>query len=268
MSSRTPVIQAVELARTYRTGRGRVHAVREVSLEVFPGETLGLVGESGSGKSTLGRLLVRLEDSDRGQVLWSGRPAAALRGRDLRAARRGYQMVFQDPVASLDPRFTVLATLTEALRAARPGVPHGILRGLATALLRRVGLDPSRFEHRRPFQLSGGQAQRVAMARALAVRPRFIAMDEPFSALDPVTAAELLNLLLELQSAHALAYLFITHDLGSLGHLADRIAVMRRGRIVEESPARKLFDAPEHPYTRELLARVPGRKAALARMEG
>jgi peptide/nickel transport system ATP-binding protein len=239
-----------------------VKAVDRVSLKVYPGETVGLVGESGSGKSTLGRLLVRLEEPDGGQVLWAGLPAAELRGRRLRAARRGYQMVFQDPVASLNPRFTVVETLAEALRVARPGIEKATIPRDAMKLLARVGLEPAVFRGRRPAQLSGGQAQRVAIARALAARPRFIALDEPFSALDPVTAAELLNLLLELQSAHGLGYLFITHDLGSLGHLADRVAVMRSGEIVEFAPAGRVFDSPDHAYTRELLAKVPGRRLA------
>lgn len=262
MTHRAPLLEAVDLARSYDRGHRRVNAVRGVSLRVFPGETLGLVGESGSGKSTLGRLLVRLEAPDRGQVYWAGQPAMALRGRGLRTARRSYQMVFQDAVASLNPRFTVLQTLSEALQVAQPGVGRAKLLGNANRLLERVGLDPNVVRTRRPMQLSGGQAQRIAIARALAARPRFLALDEPFSALDPVTTAELTNLLLELQSTHELGYLFITHDLGILGHLADRIAVMCRGEVVEQSTARRIFEAPDHQYTRALLARVPGQRVA------
>jgi peptide/nickel transport system ATP-binding protein len=265
MIRRTPLLEAVDLARSYHRGRQRVNAVQGVSLTVFPGETLGLVGESGSGKSTLGRLLVRLEAPDRGQVFWAGRPALELRGHGLRTARRHYQMVFQDAVASLNPRFTVGETLSEALQAAHPGAGRATLLRDATRLLKRVGLDPAVFRNRRPMQLSGGQAQRIAIARALAAEPRFLALDEPFSALDPVTTAELTNLLLELQSTHDLGYLFITHDLGILGHLADRIAVMCRGEIVEQAAARPILEAPDHPYTRALLARVPGQRAASAR---
>lgn len=241
--------------------RPAVRAVTDVSLEVRAGETLGLVGESGAGKSTVGRMLAGLATPDEGIVRWDGVDVRTLRGPAALAARRSVQVVFQDPVASLNPRFTVRDTLGEAVSLRRAGdrvrTSAADVAGEVEGLLDRVGLSVALCD-RRPAALSGGQAQRVVFARALALRPRAIILDEPFSALDAVATARLSDLLLDLQEADGLAYLMITHDLGLIGHLADRIAVMREGRLVEAAVAPSLIAQPQDPYTRELLASVPG----------
>jgi len=251
-----PVVEAVDLTKVFRSGPVWKAAVQQVNLHIDAGETLGLVGESGSGKSTLGRLLTRLLKPEKGEVRWEGERIRHLRGRGLRFARRRIQMVFQDASASLNPRMIAGAAVAEGIRIHRR-VTAGEAHLLAERLLERVGLDRSFFS-RFPAELSGGQAQRVAIARALSVEPKFMVLDEPFSALDPVTSAEVLNLLLSLQAETGIAFLFITHDLGLLGHLADRIAVMLRGRVVETASADVLFRSPEHEYTRLLLDSVPG----------
>ena len=255
MSKTVPVVEASALVKGFGSAPRGTTAVSGVSLQIQPGETLGLVGESGSGKSTLGRLLVRLLDPDAGQVQWEGVPASRLRAGALRAARRRMQMVFQDPAASLNPRMTVGGAVMEGIRCLGRTGAREARRG-ALRLLERVGLDRSFFT-RFPWELSGGQAQRTV----LSVEPKFLVLDEPFSALDSLTSAEVLNLLLHLQEAYGVACLFITHDLGILGHLADRIAVMQSGEVVETAPASELFQAPRHACTRRLLASVPGQGA-------
>lgn len=233
---------------------GHVHAVQEVSLRVEAGRTLALVGESGSGKTSLTKLLLRLEHPSGGTVRYDGidvtRPGPA----DLRRLQREVQVVFQNPYASLDPRLTVRQILAEPL-----GV-HGLDAGedTLTGLLRDVGLDSFALD-RFPSAFSGGQRQRIAIARALALRPRLIVCDEAVSALDVSIQAQVLNLLADLQAEHGMAYLFITHDLAVVRSVAHRIAVMRHGRIVEEGTAEEIYAAPAHEYTRELLARAPGR---------
>ena len=233
---------------------GHVHAVQEVSLRVEAGRTLALVGESGSGKTSLTKLLLRLEQPSGGTVRYDGidvtRPGPA----DLRRLQREVQVVFQNPYASLDPRLTVRQILAEPLRV------HGLEAGedVLTGLLRDVGLDTFALD-RFPSAFSGGQRQRIAIARALALRPRLIVCDEAVSALDVSIQAQVLNLLADLQAEHGMAYLFITHDLAVVRSVAHRIAVMRHGRIVEEGTAEEIYADPAHEYTRELLARAPGR---------
>ena len=265
MNGAVPVVKAVGLTRCFRgrDGRGFV-AVRGVSLRVDPGETVALVGESGAGKSTLGRMLVGLDVPTDGRLFWNGHPAERFRGRSARAERRHRQYLFQDARSSLNPRWTVDRILGEAWDlSGRPGTCARACARDINGMLARVGLEPG-CRGFRPEQLSGGEAQRVALARALAVSPELIVLDEPFGALDMVTAAVMTNLLLDEQERNRIALVLITHDLGRVGHLADRIAVMRAGEIVEIAPAPRLFASPSHPYTRTLLEAVPGRKLDLA----
>jgi peptide/nickel transport system ATP-binding protein/oligopeptide transport system ATP-binding protein len=256
------LIRATGLTKYYQSSRsptggkrGRVVAVAGVDFEVYEGMTTALVGESGCGKSTTGRLLLRLESPSAGTVEYRGRDLAAMNPGDLRAFRRQAQIVFQDPFASLNPRMTVGSMLREVLT----------VHGLATAsearpridrLLDRVGL-PHDASGRYPHEFSGGQRQRVGIARALAVEPEFMVLDEPVSALDVSVQAQILNLLRDLQADLGLTYLFVSHDLAVVRNLSDRVLVMREGQIVEAGCAEGIFSAPKHEYTAELLAAVP-----------
>ena len=250
------LLSARGLVKHFTSGGGApVRAVDGVDLDLHQGETLALVGESGSGKSTTGRLLLRLIEPTAGTVMLDGEDVLALRPRALRAARRRMQIVFQDPYGSLNPRMTIGAMLAEPLRL------HGLARGPAVAarvesLLLQVGLRPDH-ARRYPHEFSGGQRQRIGIARALAVEPQLIVCDEPVSALDVSIQAQIVNLLQALQRRHGLAYLFIAHDLAVVRHIADRVAVMYLGRIVETAPVAALFARPRHPYTRALLSAVP-----------
>jgi oligopeptide/dipeptide ABC transporter ATP-binding protein len=244
------------LARGLWTRRNGSHAAVEgVSFSVAPGETLGLVGESGSGKTTIGRLLLRLETPDSGRVLFDGEDWLALKGEALRRRRRDVQIVFQDPQTSLNPRMRVGDQIAEPLRLQKV-VSRSEIPGRVAALLDEVGLSPEAAA-RFPSEFSGGQRQRIAIARALATRPRFLVCDEPASALDLSVAAQIVNLLLTLKEKNGLSMLFISHDLALVERVADRIAVMYRGRIVEEGPAAALAQRPLHPYTAALLSAVP-----------
>ena len=233
-----------------------VRAVDEVSLEVFPGETLGLVGESGCGKSTLGRTVLRLLEPTAGRIVFEGREITRLPGPQLRPFRRHMQMIFQDPYASLNPRLTVGATLSEPLEVHRLAATRREREERVAELLGKVGL-PADSARRYPHEFSGGQRQRIGIARALAVRPRFIVADEPISALDVSIQAQIVNLLQDLQQAEALTYLFISHDLKIVQHICDRVAVMYLGKIVELAAAAEIYRAPAHPYTQALLSAVP-----------
>jgi oligopeptide transport system ATP-binding protein len=235
--------------------RAFVRAVDGVSFDIAPGETLALVGESGCGKTTVGRAILRLVPPTAGEVQFAGHDVLALRGRELRRLRRQMQLVFQDPYASLNPRMTVGAIVGEALEV------HGLARGSeledrVAAVLTRVGLSADH-RGRYPHEFSGGQRQRIGIARALVLEPRFVVCDEAVSALDVSIQAQILNLLAELQEELALTYLFISHDLAVVEHLADRVAVMYLGKIVESAPVEELFADPRHPYTRALLAANP-----------
>jgi peptide/nickel transport system ATP-binding protein len=232
-----------------------VCAVDRVSLAIAPGEVVGLVGESGCGKSTLGRIVAHLLRPTAGTALQRGRDVTSLTGTEAQAAALAVQMIFQDPFASLNPRMRVRNIVGEAPLA------HGLVSpqevdAYVDELLNRVGMDPS-YRRRYPHQFSGGQRQRIGIARALAVKPEFLVCDEPISALDVSIQAQVLNLFMRLRQDLGLTYLFISHDLGVVRHIADRVAVMYLGRIVEEAPTEEVFARPNHPYTQALLTAVP-----------
>jgi oligopeptide/dipeptide ABC transporter ATP-binding protein len=257
-----PLLEVENLGRQFvarRSALGRpsamVTAVEGVSFSLAAGTTLALVGESGCGKTTLGRLVLPLIDPTAGRIRFDGRDVTQLKERELRPLRRHAQLIFQDPYASLNPRMTIGQILTEPLALHAVVSPSGRAERVAK-LLSLVGLDP-RAARRYPHEFSGGQRQRIAIARALAVEPKLIVCDEPVSALDVSIRAQVLNLLRDLQHRLGLAYIFISHDLAVVKHLADRIAVMHLGRIVEIGPNAALFADPRHPYTRALLSAIP-----------
>jgi peptide/nickel transport system ATP-binding protein len=235
--------------------------VDDVSLDIHAGETLGLVGESGSGKSTLGRLILRLIEPTSGTILLNGRNLLAASRGEMRRLRRDLQIIFQDPFASLDPRFRVEDIVAEPLiihgtSSATAGSANGGIRARVAELLRAVGLDESA-RTRYPHEFSGGQRQRIGIARALALRPKFIVCDEPVSALDVSVGAQIVNLLAQLQRDFGLTYLFISHSMPVVRYLSTRVAVMYRGKIVEVGATEQITQRPAHPYTRSLLEATP-----------
>lgn len=242
--------------------RGVVHAVTDVSLDIYEGETLALVGESGCGKSTLGRLILNLIEPTAGTVTFDGKELQQLRAEELRQMRKEMQIIFQDPYASLNPRWTIGDIVAEPL------VTHGIYKTKAETtarveeLLKKCGIRPE-FINRFPHQFSGGQRQRVGIARALALNPRLIVCDEPVSALDVSIQAQVLNLLGDLQKELNLTYLFISHDLSVVRHLSDRVCVMFLGKTCEIGETRDVYESPQHPYTKFLLEAVPKPDPAL-----
>lgn len=269
MTSNSPLVEISSLVKEFRVGTGwfagrhTIRAVDDVSLSIAQGETLGLVGESGSGKTTLGRLVLRLLEPTSGTVRYGGQDVYALEPRALRALRRHIQVVFQDSSGSLNPRMRVGVAVKE------PIVVHRLAKGSdadhrVETLFGEVGLDRSLVVSY-PHELSGGQRQRVGIARALSVEPDFLVLDEPVSALDVSVQAQVLNLLADLKERRGLTYLFIGHDLAVVRHLADRVAVMYFGRIVEQAPTASVYEKPRHPYTKTLLSSVPNADPAQRR---
>ncbi len=255
------LLEVTDLVKTYpvsgggfRSKKGAVQAVDGVSLSIERGETLGLVGESGCGKSTLGRSILRLEDPDSGTIRFDGQDITNLSAREMRPLRAKMQLIFQDPFSSLDPRTTVGGSIAEGLRV--QGMDPKKRGPRVDEMLEMVGLE-SYHAHRFPHEFSGGQRQRVGIARALAVNPSFLVLDEPVSALDVSIQSQILNLLKDLQSELGLTMLFIAHNLGVVEHLCDRISVMYLGRIAESSSRDDLFDSAVHPYTQALMSAIP-----------
>jgi len=254
-----PLVQVRRLIKIYAEGARPVRAVDDVSLDIHTGETLGLVGESGCGKSTLGRLILRLIEPTSGSVTFDGTDVLSASASDLRRLRREMQIIFQDPFGSLDPRMKVEQLIAEPL-VIHEQLTRDQRRRRAAELLKAVGLDASAL-NRFPHEFSGGQRQRIGIARALALRPKFIVADEPVSALDVSVGAQIVNLLAELQREFGLTYLFISHSMPVVRYLATRIAVMQHGRLVEIGDTEQITTAPREAYTQTLLSATPEMRA-------
>ena len=250
------LLEVQHLKKFFPVSGGMLHAVDDVSLSIAKGETLGVVGESGCGKSTFARTLIHLLESTDGRIFFEDRDVTRLNAAGLCALRHEMQIIFQDPNSSLNPRKNVEDTILEPLRLANKRATRAELNDKIEELMARVGID-RRMRRAYPHELDGGRRQRVGIARALAMGPKFIACDEPVSALDVSIQAQILNLLQDLQEEQGLTYLFVTHDMSVVHHLADNICVMYLGQVVELSPTQEIFSAPLHPYTRALLSAVP-----------
>lgn len=263
IENREPLMKIRNLKKEFKIKSKKIgakaqilHALNDVTLDVYEGETLGIIGESGCGKSTLGRTIIQLHQATGGEVEYQGRNIFGLKGQDLKALKKDIQMVFQDPYSSLDPRNTCEDIIAEPLKV------HGIItdpkkrQERVLELMREVGLDIQHM-NRYPHEFSGGQRQRINVARALALNPKIIVCDEPVSALDVSIQAQVLNLFNRLQREHNLTYIFISHDLGVIKHVSDRIAIMYLGRVVELCEAAQIYENPMHPYTKALLSAIP-----------
>ena len=262
--SKEPILRVEDLVKhfpltqgiLFKKQIGAVQAVDGVNFDLYPGETLGLVGESGCGKSTTARLLLRLEKATSGAAYYKGKDIFGLKSREMRALRRNVQIVFQDPYASLNPRMTVGNIIAEPWEIHSGVVPKTQRSNRVQELLEIVGLNPDH-QNRYPHQFSGGQRQRIGVARALALNPEIIILDEPVSALDVSVQAQVVNLLESLQDEFSLSYIFIAHDLSVVRHISDRVAVMYLGKIVEMGSQEQVYERPTHPYTQALLSAVP-----------
>ena len=250
-------LEVRNLKKHFKSPGGTVHAVDDVSFSINRGETLGIVGESGCGKTTAGRAIIRLIEPTEGEVLYEGRNIFDLKKKELIKARKDMQIIFQDPFSSLNPRMTVFSTIAAPIKYHNviPGATKADIENRVLELMETVGLA-ERLINTYPHELDGGRRQRIGIARALAVEPKFIVCDEPVSALDVSIQAQILNLLKELQKRNDLTYIFITHDLSVINHFADNIVVMYLGKVVEKAPAEELFSNPMHPYTEALLSAV------------
>ena len=260
-SAATPLIEVRNVIKEYPRDGGVTRVVDNVSFTIHPGETLGLVGESGSGKTTVARMILRLLEPTAGEVLFDGSALPPANSHQMRTLRRRMQIVFQDPYAALNPRMKVRAILAEPFAIHRESPPEGLQRRLGS-LLHSVGLDDSALA-RYPHEFSGGQRQRINIARALALRPQFLVLDEPVSALDVSVGAQVINLLRDLQRSLGLTYLFISHSMPLVLYLCDRVAVMQRGKLVEIGDAIQVCESPQHNYTRTLIAATPELPAAV-----
>ena len=250
------ILEVKNLKKYFNTPRGMLHAVDDVSFTIERGKTLGVVGESGCGKSTTGRSILRLVNPTAGEVIFEGQDITKLTEREMRSKRKEMQIIFQDPFSSLDPRQTVLQAISEPLKFNKIITDRYDLEERTLQLMRTVGLA-ERLINAYPHELDGGRRQRIGIARALSVNPKFIVCDEPVSALDVSIQAQILNLLEELQDELGLTYMFITHDLAVVNHFADDIAVMYLGQLVEKASARELFNNTLHPYSKALLSAIP-----------
>lgn len=250
------LLEVKNLKKYFRTARGTLHAVDDVSFSVEEGKTLGVVGESGCGKSTLGRTILRLHDATEGQVLYQGRDITQVNRRELKQLRQDMQMIFQDPFSSLDPRMSVSQLIAEPLIIYKKCSSRAALIQKVEELMDTVGLA-RRLVNTYPHELDGGRRQRIGVARALSLDPKFIVCDEPVSALDVSIQAQILNLMQDLQKELDLTYMFITHDLSVVYHISDEIMVMYLGQVIEKAPTEKLFANPVHPYTQALLSAIP-----------
>jgi len=251
-----PLLTVEKLNVIYDHGRESIHAVKDVTFQIRPGEIFGLVGESGCGKSSLGKAIVRLTDPASGKMVFKGDDVSQLQGRSLKSYRKEVQMVFQDPYGSLNPRIKVGSAIVDVLDVHRIGKNRADRRERVKELFESVGLSPD-WAWRYPHEFSGGQRQRICIARALALGPDLLVADEPVSALDVSVQAEILKLLQELRASRQLAFLFVSHDLAVVRNVCDRVAVMYNGEIVETGPVAEVIDRPQHEYTRKLLDAVP-----------
>ena len=251
-----PLLRVDHLKKYFKSAKGTVHAVDDVSFTIEKGKTLGVVGESGCGKSTLGRTIIRLQEPTEGTVLFEGKNISALNQKELWKQRREMQMIFQDPFSSLNPRMTISQTIEEPLKLYGLCADKESRQKRVAELMDTVGLA-RRLYNTYPHELDGGRRQRIGIARALALQPKFIVCDEPVSALDVSIQAQILNLMQDLQKELNLTYMFITHDLSVVHHISDDIMVMYLGQVIEKAPAEVLFANPVHPYTQALLSAIP-----------
>ena len=260
------ILEVKHLKKYFKTARGTLHAVDDVSFTIEKGKTLGIVGESGCGKSTTGRAILRLLEPTDGQVIFNGQDITALSSSKMRQMRRDMQIIFQDPFSSLDPKKTVSQTIAEPIIENKILKDKKAIDARVRELMATVGLA-ERLVNAYPHELDGGRRQRIGIARALAMEPKFIVCGEPVSALDVSIQAQILNLLQELKEQMGLTFIFITHDLSVVNHFADEIAVMYLGQLIEKAPTEELFDHPVHPYTRALLSAIPIPEVGIERPE-
>ena len=260
------ILEVKHLKKYFKTARGTLHAVDDVSFTIEKGKTLGIVGESGCGKSTTGRAILRLLEPTDGQVIFNGQDITALSSSKMRQMRRDMQIIFQDPFSSLDPKKTVSQTIAEPIIENKILKDKKAIDARVRELMATVGLA-ERLVNAYPHELDGGRRQRIGIARALAMEPKFIVCDEPVSALDVSIQAQILNLLQELKEQMGRTFIFITHDLSVVNHFADEIAVMYLGQLIEKAPTEELFDHPVHPYTRALLSAIPIPEVGIERPE-